>query len=283
EAVEASRPLLEDGRHELHITLPAEPAVVHGDPARLAEILVNLLNNAAKYTPRSGHVWIVCEHSDNDVLVRVRDTGIGIAAEALPGIFTMFSQVDSSLDRSQGGLGVGLALARKLAELHGGTLDAYSAGVGHGSEFVLRLPAVQAPLATTPDAIEHRGAAPATQLRVLVVDDSDDAAESLAMLLRLNSHTVETAPDGLSALEQFSSFQPDVVILDIGLPDMNGYEVAERLRALPGGEQATLIALTGWGGEEERTRAFAAGFDHHLTKPVSTEDLQELLSTQQRR
>jgi CheY-like chemotaxis protein len=281
DAVEASRPLLEDGRHALHVSLPADPVLVRGDPVRLAEIVINLLNNAAKYTPHDGQVWVVCERTETHALLTVRDTGIGISPEALPGIFTMFSQVDTSLDRAQGGLGVGLALARRLAELHGGELSARSAGLGHGSEFVLKLPIAQAPAAEEPTAAYITGAAPSgSVLRVLVVDDSEDAAESLAMLLRLSAHTVDTAHGGLAALERFREFAPDVVILDIGLPGMNGYEVAERIRQSPRGEDVTLIALTGWGRDEERARAFAAGFDHHLTKPVAVEQLQQLLAAQ---
>ena len=278
DAIEASRPLLEAGRHEVHISLPAHPVLVHGDATRLAEIVINLLNNAAKYTPQGGHVWVLCERAGDDVLLRVRDTGVGIAAEALPGIFRMFTQIDTSLERAQGGLGVGLALARKLAELHGGTLEARSAGLGQGSEFVLRLPIMRetpVPLvATEPDS----GATASRALRVLVVDDSQDAADSLAMLLGLGGHTVETANGGASALLLFEQFTPDAVILDIGLPDISGYEVAERIRQHPRGRDLTLIALTGWGREEERARAFAAGFDHHLTKPVSVERLQGLLA-----
>jgi CheY-like chemotaxis protein len=197
----------------------------------------------------------------------------------LPGIFTMFSQVDTSLDRAQGGLGVGLALARKLAELHGGELHAHSAGLGLGSEFVVTLPAIppQPRIAAAP---AQRNTGAADGLRVLVVDDSEDAAESLAMLLRLGAHTVDTAHDGIAALERFADFAPDAVILDIGLPGMSGYEIAERMRQLPRGQEVTLIALTGWGRNEERARAFAAGFDQHLTKPVSVEQLEQLLAAQ---
>jgi PAS domain S-box-containing protein len=279
DAVEASRPLLEDGHHELHISLPADPILVHGDPTRLAEILINLLNNAAKYTPRGGHVWVVCERTDEHVMLRVRDNGVGIAPDALPGIFTMFSQIDTSLDRAQGGLGVGLALARKLAELHGGELHAHSAGLGLGSEFVLTLPVTQ-PQPRIAASPVQRNTGAADSLRVLVVDDSEDAAESLAMLLRLSAHTVDIAHDGIAALERFADFAPDAVILDIGLPGMSGYEIAERMRQLPRGQEVTLIALTGWGRNEERARAFAAGFDQHLTKPVSVERLQQLLAAQ---
>ena len=280
DAIEASRPLLESGRHELHISLPGTPVMVDGDGARLAEVLINLLNNAAKYTPRGGHVWIVCEPCGDEVALRVRDTGVGIAPEALPGLFRMFTQLNASIDRSQGGLGVGLALARKLAELHGGRLEASSPGLGLGSEFVLWLPMVRQAPETAPHArtATESEAGLRTGQRVLVVDDSEDAAESLAMLLRLNGHTVATANEGMAALERLDAFAPDVVILDIGLPGMSGYEVAERIRRLPGGAALELIALTGWGRNEERARAFAAGFDHHLTKPVSVEELQQLLA-----
>jgi CheY-like chemotaxis protein len=280
DAVEAGRPLLERGGHELHLALPAPTLMVHGDPARLAEIVINLLNNAAKYTPGGGQVWIAAEREGSHVLVKVRDTGVGIAPEALPGIFQMFTQVDTTRDRAQGGLGVGLALARRLAELHGGELTASSAGLDRGSEFVLKLPAAEAH-ASEPRPMPYPGGEMrGPGMRVLVVDDSEDSAESLAMLLRLGNHTVATAHDGPSALERFGAFVPEVVILDIGLPGMDGYEVAQRIRTLPHGGEVTLIALTGWGRDEERARAFSSGFDHHLTKPVAVEALQRLLAAQ---
>ncbi len=278
DAIEASRPLLERGRHQLHVSLSAQTPYVHGDRTRLAEILINLLNNAAKYTPDGGEVWVICEHGDSRAVVRVRDNGIGIAPDALPGIFSMFTQLDSSLDRAQGGLGVGLALARKLAQLHDGALDAYSAGPGQGSEFVLTLPAVNAGPAEAP-ALAGAAVAPAAgALRVLVVDDSEDAAESLAMLLRLNGHAVDTAHEATSALRRLSEFRPEIVILDIELPGMSGYDLAQHIRRLPGGTDLTLIALTGRGRREERAQAFRSGFDHHLTKPVSVEELQQALA-----
>jgi CheY-like chemotaxis protein len=201
-------------------------------------------------------------------MLAVRDTGIGIAPEHIGSVFTMFSQVLPALERSQGGLGIGLALARGLVELHGGTIEAHSAGPGHGSQFVVRLPTVEAPIAgmleTPPPELL------ASPLRVLVVDDNRDAADSLAILLEIGGHAVGVAHDGPAALELAQSFLPDVVLLDIGMPGMNGYEVAMRLRAIPAHHGALLVALTGWGQDEDKRRAMAAGFDHHLTKPVDS-------------
>jgi PAS domain S-box-containing protein len=280
DALEASRPLVDAARHRLHVDMPATPLAVHADRTRAGEILVNLVNNAAKYTPAGGNVWVSCERAGDEVVVRVRDDGIGIAPEALARIFDMYTQVDDSRERSQGGLGVGLALARKLAELLGGRLHAHSDGPGRGSEFVLCLPlateAPRCPSAREPEAPAFDG--DSEGCRVLVVDDSADTAESLSMLLQLDGHTVETANDGAAALERLAAFRPEIVILDIGLPGMTGYEVARRIRGLPSGEDLILIALTGWGRDEERACAFEAGFDHHLTKPVSVAELRRMVA-----
>jgi len=277
DAVEASRPLMEEGRHGLDVTLPGTPVCVYADHMRATEILINLLNNAAKYTPRGGHIWIECDVRADEVAISVNDNGIGIEPESLSQIFQMFAQLDHSLEQAQGGLGVGLALARKLAELHGGRLEGSSAGRGQGSRFTLSLPLAAGALAA-PSSTPQGASADISPQRILVVDDNVDAAESLARLLELMGHRVYTAHEGISALRELSEVQPDIVFLDIGLPGMNGYDIAQRVRQLPGSRHITLIALTGRGEEEERTRAFAAGFDDHITKPVAMDTLRETLN-----
>jgi PAS domain S-box-containing protein len=279
-AVEAVRPLLEERRHELSVSLPPEPVRLSGDPTRLEQLLTNLLNNSAKYTDPGGQVWLTVERDRQEIVVRVRDTGIGIAADVLPRIFDLFVQGQHGLDRSQGGVGIGLTLARRLVELHGGRIEARSPGLGRGSEFTVRLPALAEP-AGRPGAPlasgDHSAPAPVTSHRVLVVDDNVDAAESLAMFLRLSAQEVRVAYNGPDALAQAATFQPELVILDIGLPGMDGYEVAKRLRAHPVNHDALLVALTGWGQDEDRRRSRAAGFDHHLVKPVDPATLQRFL------
>jgi PAS domain S-box-containing protein len=278
-AVEAARPLIEAQAHELTLTLPPQPVYLDADPTRLAQVFANLLTNAAKYTERGGHVWLTAEREGGGVVVSVRDTGIGIAADYLPHLFEMFSQAAPALGRSQGGLGVGLALVRGLVELHGGTVEARSGGPGLGSEFTVRLPAVQRPaqVARGPggDGQECRCV---PKCRVLVVDDNRDTADSLAVLLRLLGHDLHTAHDGLEAVQAAATFRPDVVLLDIGLPKMSGYEAARSIRRQPWGEGMTLVAVTGWGQEEDKRRAAEAGFDHHLTKPVDPAALERLLA-----
>ncbi len=283
-AVEAGRPLIDKAGHELTITLPPEPILLEADPARLTQVLLNLLNNAAKYTDPGGRIWLTTERKDDGVLIRVKDTGIGIAADMLPRIFEMFTQADRSLERSQGGLGIGLMLAKRLVEMHGGTLHAHSEGAGKGSEFVVRLPLV----VRSPTALDVRDRGPhdpgdrgnvttTAARRILVVDDYKDAAESLAKLLRIMGHQVRTARDGLEAVETASAFQPEVVLMDLGLPKLNGYDAARRIRDERGGG-VMLIALTGWGQDEDRRRSTEADFDHHLTKPVELDALQELIA-----
>ncbi|HSQ03302.1 MAG TPA: PAS domain S-box protein [Burkholderiales bacterium] len=276
DAVEASRPLMEEGKHWLDVSIPGTPVSVNADHTRATEIIINLLNNAAKYTPRGGHIWIDCEVRTDEVAISVSDNGIGIEAKSLPRIFQMFTQLDHSLERAQGGLGVGLALARKLAELHGGRLEAASAGRGCGSRFTLSLPTAIDAKAAAP--LSPQGASDdVSPRRILVVDDNVDAAESLVRLLELMGHQVHTAHDGVSALKMLDAVQPDIVFLDIGLPGMNGYDLPQRVRQLPTSGHITLIALTGRGEEQERAHAFAAGFDDHLTKPVALETLRETL------
>jgi two-component system CheB/CheR fusion protein len=276
-AVEAVRPLIEDRRHELTVSLPGGPLRVEADPTRLEQVLANLLNNAAKYTDPGGRVWLSAARDGDEVVLRVRDTGIGIAPELLPRVFDLFVQAERPPDRSQGGVGVGLTLVKKLVELHGGRVEAASAGPGRGSEFVVQLPA----LADERDGERPRGpggtAAPLPCRRILVVDDNRDAADGLALLLRLAGQDVRAAYDGPSALAQARDFQPALVFLDLGMPAMDGYEVAWRLRQEPGLGGVRLVALTGWGQAEDRQRSKQAGFDHHLVKPVEPDTLEKVL------
>jgi PAS domain S-box-containing protein len=276
-AMEASRPLIDARRHILSVVVPPEPIFVEADATRLDQIFTNLLNNAAKYTDPEGRIEIAVELQEAVVVVRVQDSGIGIPEEMLPRVFDLFVQASRSLDRSQGGLGIGLTLVRSLVEMHGGTVQACSDGEGQGSEFLVRLPVV----ANLPARQGPRPApAPKTNgqhARILVVDDNLDASMSLAMLLEVSGHMVCTAADGPSALAKASSFNPNVVLLDIGLPQMDGYEVARLLRQQPGSNIEMLVALTGYGGQEDRRRSKEAGFDRHLVKPLDPSDLEKLL------
>jgi PAS domain S-box-containing protein len=276
-AVDSCRALIEARNHTLEILLSAEPLHVEGDLTRLCQVVLNLLNNAAKYTPEGGRIRLAVAREDEQVVIRVQDTGIGISADLLPRVFDLFTQGDSSLDRSEGGLGIGLTLVRRLVEMHGGSVEACSEGPGRGSEFTVRLPRLAAPLQAkgVKDAERPQPAGP---LRVLVVDDHRDAAESLVILLRLWGHEVQSAHDGPTALAMAAAYRPDAVLLDIGLPGMNGYEVAERLQELPGWGNVMLVALTGYGQEEDRRRSRAAGFDRHLIKPVDPASLRRLLA-----
>jgi PAS domain S-box-containing protein len=280
-AVETSRPLVEAHHHTLTVSLPKRRARVEADGARLAQVLSNLLNNAAKYTEDGGRIDLIVEQAQGEAVIRVRDNGIGIAPERLPSVFDMFKQIEGAADRSQGGLGIGLTLARRLIEMHGGKIEAHSAGLGKGSEFVTRLPALVEPAPElTPEPAEGPAAPSANgSRRVLVVDDNVDSAESMAVLLRLYGHEVRLAHDGEAALEEARSFRPDVIFLDLSLPKMDGYEVARRLRMEPATGGMTLVAMTGYGQEEERRRTREAGFDSHLVKPVDFDMLQELLSS----
>jgi PAS domain S-box-containing protein len=278
-AVEISRPLIEARRHELTEALPSEPVWLEADPTRLAQVFSNLLNNAAKYTEEGGHIWLTAQPEGSALVVQVRDNGIGIAPEMLPHIFDLFTQADHSLAHSQGGLGLGLTLVHKLLEMHGGSVRAFSAGLGKGSTFEVRLPILEKRRGPSPISGSDAPATPSTGQRILVVDDNHDASETLAMLLRMLGHDVHMAYDGLAALELAQRLQPDVVILDIGLPKMNGYEVACRLRQLPGlKKRPLLVALTGYGHAEDRRCSGEAGFDYHLVKPVDPDTLQALIT-----
>ncbi len=275
-ALEASRPLVERGGHQLTVKLPPEPLWLNADLARLAQILSNLVNNAAKYTRPGGHIWLIAERRDSEVVIRVRDNGIGIEPRMLQRVFDMFAQVRGTADHSQGGLGIGLTLVKRLTELHGGRIEAHSDGPGRGSEFVVVLPLSSDEAANDPSAKDAVPALPVNPRRILVVDDNRDAADSLSMLLHARGHDVRVAYDGLEAVGAAITFQPDVVLLDIGLPKLYGYDAARRIRELRG-KDVLLIAITGWGQEEDRRRAREAGFDHHLTKPVDPEAISRLI------
>ncbi|HEY3968173.1 MAG TPA: response regulator [Planctomycetaceae bacterium] len=281
-AIEASRPLIDSRRHELIVDIPAEQVLLHADPTRLSQILMNLLNNAAKYMDGGGRIWLIAEQQAENVTIRVKDAGVGISAAMLPRIFEIFTQVDSTLERSEGGLGIGLTLVKRLVELHGGTVHAHSEGPGQGSEFIVRLPiAPQQDVASQAASAETQKIVPLARHRILVVDDNRDSANSLAMLLRVMGHEVRTAFDGLEALEVIGHFRPETVLMDIGLPKLNGYDAARRVRT-DFGSEIVLIALTGWGQEDDRRRSKEAGFDFHLTKPVELGALQEMLASRQK-
>jgi signal transduction histidine kinase/DNA-binding response OmpR family regulator len=278
-ALETSRPVIDERHHGLTVSLPQEPLRVHADLVRLAQVLSNLLNNAAKYTEDGGTITLTVREEDGEAVVRVRDTGMGIPAETLPHVFDLFVQAERSLDRSQGGLGVGLTLVRGLVEMHGGRVEAASDGPGRGSEFTVRLPALDMARIARPSANGNsQFPVGGARRRVLLVDDNADGAESLAMLLRISGHEVHVSHDGPAALAVTESFRPDVVFLDIGLPGMDGYEVARRLRELPGINKLILVALTGYGREEDQRRAHEAGFDYHLVKPADPSALEALFA-----
>jgi signal transduction histidine kinase len=281
-AVETVAPAIEGRGHTLEVELPDRPLAIYGDPMRLTQALGNVLGNAAKYTDKGGQISLRARRRQRDVEIAVRDNGIGIVPEVLPCIFDLFTQLDQSGNRPQGGLGIGLALVRQLVEMHGGTVTASSEGPGKGSEFVIRLPvsiersAEEEPL----EPQEHPVAPPrpVTQRRILVADDNPDARESLATLLSLNGHEVFRAQDGSDAWLTAERYRPDVALLDIGMPCANGYEVARRIRSEPWGRNMVLVALTGWGQDSDRRRSHEAGFDSHLTKPVDPQVLDELLA-----
>jgi signal transduction histidine kinase len=278
DAVEATRPLMSAHQHHLTVSLPSESLRVEADSTRLTQILVNLLSNAARYTKDGGHIALSAERDGAHAVLRVKDDGLGIAPEMLRSIFDPFTQAHGGDARSQEGLGIGLALVKGLVEAHGGTVTAHSAGIGHGSEFVVRLPLVtDAKDGAAQSHVKEEMAKPSiVSRRVLVVDDSADAAESLAILLRMKGHEVRTAHDGREALKAVNGFRPEVVFLDIGLPGMSGYDVARRLREQPDAGSMRLVALSGYGGGES-DRSKEAGFEAHLVKPCRIEELEALL------
>ena len=276
-AVEAARPTLDNKHQQLLLRMPDEPVLLEADHLRLSQILSNLLMNASKYSDAGSRIELACAVDDDTLSLSVKDEGIGIAPESLVGIFEIFSQVQGVAGRSDGGLGIGLALVKGLAELHGGTVEARSAGLGHGSEFIVRLPLALPQPSTAQVVTEPERAV--LRRRILIVDDNQDAAESLSMLLELEGHEVRVAHLGKTALSLAHQFRPDTVVLDIGMPDLSGYEVATMLRREPWATNLQLIALTGWGQDHDRRRALDAGFDHHLIKPVNPEQLSGLIAS----
>ena len=276
-AVETSRPLIDHMRHEFTVRVAEEPLTVDADPTRLAQVIANLLNNSAKYTERGGHIWLTGERQGSEVLVSVKDNGIGIAPEERPQLFAMFSQIEGSRARAQGGLGIGLTLVKRLVELHGGKVEVHSDGKGKGAEFIVRLPlVVEAPVPVVTDASDRP--APKSCQRILIVDDNRDSADTLAMLLRVMGHDIRTAYDGLEGVAAAEEFRPNVVLLDIGLPKLDGYQACRRIREQPWGRAMVLVAVTGWGQENDRRCSREAGFDHHMVKPVDPTDLEQLLN-----
>jgi len=279
QAVEAVVAQYRSMNHELTVTLPSQPVQLDADPARLAQVIGNLLNNACKFTDRGGHVWLTVELEDHQAVIRVRDTGIGIAPDDRGRLFDMFAQLDTSLERSRDGLGIGLTLVKTLVEMHGGTVQVHSEGLGRGSEFTIRLPVVTATARTSSPPVAGEKIPASVGRRILIVDDSEDGAESLAMLLQLGGHETFKAHDGEEAIRVAERVRPDAVLLDIGLPILNGYEVCRRIRREKWGQHLTIVALTGWDQEEDRHRSREAGFDAHMVKPVDHDELLKLLAS----
>jgi signal transduction histidine kinase len=286
--VETVQPLFDEHGHTLTVDVPPGVLAVLGDPTRLTQALGNVLGNAAKYTDRGGRIALSAVQCGPHIEIRVRDNGIGIPTELLPVIFNLFTQLDRNSGRTQNGLGIGLALVKRLVEMHGGSVVAYSEGLGRGSEFTISLPLFIRETETTGQPLQtlseleqsmtHVEATPRTQRRILVADDNNDALESLATLLQLSGHEVYTAANGAVALESAEQNRPEVALLDIGMPKLDGYEVARRIRAQPWGQRITLVALTGWGQDSDRRRSQEAGFDSHLVKPLDLDKLTELLA-----
>jgi two-component system CheB/CheR fusion protein len=276
-ARDLSQPLIDGRNQRLTVTLPPEVAYVEGDLVRLIQVLGNLLNNASKYSDPGSEIGLTVTRSPTEVVISVTDNGAGISPEMLPRVFDLFAQEDKTLDRAQGGLGIGLSLVERIVRAHGGSVEAHSPGRGGGSEFIVRLPTLprqeRAPSQQSNQTPGKQGSR-----RILVVDDNGDGAESVAMLLEHAGHAVRTANDGAEALAKAAEFRPDIVVLDIGLPDMDGYEVARRLRGRSETSKALLIAMTGYGQPEDLARAKAAGFDHHVIKPASQEKLINLVN-----
>jgi CheY-like chemotaxis protein/two-component sensor histidine kinase len=279
-AVETSRPLIDAGRHELVIRLPSGPLRVRGDVTRLSQVVSNLLNNAAKFTAQEGQISLSVVRRDGEACIAVRDSGVGIPPEQLSTIFDLFAQGDSTLERSHGGLGIGLTLVRSLTEMHGGAVEVHSEGVGRGAEFIVRLPAL--PVAGPPGQVDQELSTSHAQerpQRIVVVDDNVDAAETLVELLRHRGHDARMATDGGRALEEATSFLPQVMFIDIGLPGKSGLVIARELRLIPQLKETTLIALTGYGRDEDRRMSRQAGFDQHWVKPVDPDLLTDLLAS----
>ena len=278
-AVEASAPLIDGCQHELVICEPPQPLYIHGDLTRLAQVVSNLLNNAAKYTERGGLIRLTVERQAGQVAIAVRDNGSGIPDDMLPRIFDMFTQANRALDPAQSGLGIGLTLVKRLVEMHGGTVEGKSEGPNQGSEFVVRLPLAAEP-APTPALVQQPAVpvVPPSALRILVVDDNPDSADSLAALLAIPGNQVRVAYDGLDGVALAAEFRPDAALLDLRLPRLDGYQVAERIREQPWGKEMVLIALTGWGQDEAKQLSKEVGFDQHLVKPVDPAALLRMLA-----
>jgi signal transduction histidine kinase len=279
-AIETAQPLIDAKKHRLQVEVPSSPVILHVDPVRLSQVVSNLLTNAAKYMDPNGLIILGCSVEGGSLELFVRDTGIGLEPDMCTKIFEVFVQAEPAKERAQGGLGIGLALVKALVELHDGEVEARSEGRDHGSQFTVKLPnsIVVAPLETSYNATnagEHGGPA----RRILIADDNHDAAEALGMLLQMANHDVHVAGDGAAALELAGQVRPDVAVLDIGMPGLTGYEVAERIRAEPWGRGMLLIAVTGWGQKSDKARAQIAGFDHHLTKPMDPTELEQLVAT----
>ena len=279
QAIEASRPVIDAKHHTLTVSVPDESLTVNGDPARLSQVLANILNNAAKFTDPGGRIALSVRRKADAVVIRITDNGAGISEEMLPRVFDLFTQVERPLDRASTGLGIGLALVHRLVEMHGGHVLARSDGPGKGAELIVQLPLHETGQASTviPEPVEQPAAPPLTPRRVLVVDDNVDAAETLALMLKLHGHHVQTAHDGLDALRVAAVFAPHVILLDLGMPNLNGYETANRIRSQPWGREMALVALTGWGQPKDRKRTVEAGFDAHLVKPVDQNTLLKTL------
>jgi signal transduction histidine kinase len=277
-ALETSRPLIEAAHHELVVDLPSTPVYLDADPVRIAQVFANLLNNAARYTDRGGRILVSARRSGAHVAVKVADTGMGVPAEALPKLFEMFAQVDQTREPSKTGLGLGLTIVKRLVELHGGTVTLHSDGPGRGTEVTVRLPTVLAANAARAPAAEQSARGRPVAHRILVADDNRDAAESTGMLLRLMGNEVRTVYDGVEAVEQAAAFRPDLILLDIGMPKLNGYEAAKLIREQEWSAGTMLVAVTGWGQEEDKRRTSEAGFDCHFTKPLDPAALHKLVS-----
>lgn len=279
-AIEASRPEIDSHKHQLSVTLCESPISIDGDLARLTQVFTNLLNNAAKFTQDGGRISVSTNIEGDSAIIRVRDNGIGIPRQMLNSVFNLFTQVDRALDRSTGGLGIGLTLVRRLVEMHEGTVEAQSAGAGSGSEFVVRLPlATMSSKDSTSLTKTSEDQTGIDSRRILVVDDNRDSVQTLSMMLRLMGHETEVATDGLEAIEKARNYQPDVILLDIGLPKLNGYEVCRRIREQSENQNALIVALTGWGQDEDRFKSKEAGFDRHLVKPIELTTLEDLLAS----
>jgi CheY-like chemotaxis protein len=280
-AIETVQPMLTEKQHELVVDIGDQSWKVRGDLTRLTQVVGNVLGNAAKYTDAGGRIALIAQCDETHVEICSRDNGIGIPPDLLPSVFGLFTQLERATDRTQGGLGIGLALVRKLVEMHDGTVSAKSDGLGQGSEFIIRLPRlIEKPMsdAFDPKTLSDSPQTERTGRRILIADDNQDALESLATLLEINGHEVHTASDGALAVEVAAKIRPEVALLDIGMPKMDGYEVARRIRAEAWGKSTVLVALTGWGQDEDRRRTREAGFDSHLVKPLDLDALSEFLS-----